>query len=310
MFVIGLLEDQSWPQMLTRGVRDMDERIQRRAVLTVAGALAIGPVVRALGQENDSEPVTAGSRLRAQRLAWAGVRLELPAASLCIDPLLDPDVWGPALAAPLASLEVGTQTRFVLVTHLHPDHFDPKAVQQILGASGTLVCEAGVAAEAASRGFKVRGARVFEPLLLGDFTVTAVPAVDGYGASQVSWVVAGGDRRIVHCGDTLWHGLWWQIGRQLGPFDAAFLPINGARFGWRQPPAEVASVMTPEQAVAATVVLGASRLVPIHYGVTGAEGYQEEVDCAAKVVEIARRRNVSLELLRPGEWVRWGESTE
>jgi hypothetical protein len=41
----------------------------------------------------------------------------------------------------------------------------------------------------------VRAARPFEPLLVGDFTVTAVPAVDGYGAPQVSWVVDGGGRR-------------------------------------------------------------------------------------------------------------------
>jgi hypothetical protein len=155
-----------------------------------------------------------------------------------------------------------------------------------------------------------RERRLFEPLLLGDFAATAVPAVDGYGASQVSWVIAGGNRRIIHCGDTLWHGFCWQIGRQHGPFDAAFLPINGARFGWRQPPAEIASVMTPEQAVAAAVVLGAKRLVPIHYGVAGAEGYLEEPDCVAKVAEIARRRGVRLQLLRPGEWVGWDEPKE
>jgi L-ascorbate metabolism protein UlaG (beta-lactamase superfamily) len=245
--------------------------------------------------------------LRAQRLAWAGVRLELPNAVIFVDPLLDPAVWDQALADPLLPLDGGPAMRFVLVTHLHPDHFDPKAVRQALGSGGTLVCDASVAADAASRGFQVRGARPFEPLLLGDFTATAVPAVDGYGAPQVSWVVDGGGRRVIHCGDTLWHGLWWQVRRQLGPFDAAFLPINGARFGWRQPAAEVPSVMTAEQAVAAAVVLGARIVVPIHYGVRGADGYEEEPQALARLAEIASRRRVAVQQLRPGDWVRWAD---
>lgn len=284
--------------------------VPRRTVLRFAAAMALGPLARRLEGRLDEEPAPAASTLRAQRLAWAGVRLELPTAVAFIDPLLDPAVWDQALADPLLPLDAGPATRFVLVTHLHPDHFDPKAVRQALGSGGTLVCDATVAAEAASRGFQVRGARPFEPLLLGDFTATAVPAVDGYGVPQVSWVVDGGGRRVIHCGDTLWHGLWWQLRRQLGPFDVAFLPINGARFGWRQPAAEVPSVMTPEQAVAAAVVLGARLVVPIHYGVSGAEGYEEDPQAAARVVEIARQRHVAVQLLRPGEWVRWDNHAE
>jgi len=155
-------------------------------------------------------------------------------------------------------------------------------------------------------GFKVRTAAPYEPILLGDsFTATAVPAVDGYGDPQVSWVVSGGGRRIIHCGDTLWHGSWWHIGRQLGPFDAAFLPINGARFGWRKPVSDVPAVMTPEQAVAAAVVLGARLLVPIHYGLVGAEGYQEVTQPEAALLKAARQRGMAVEVVRPGEWLRW-----
>lgn len=284
--------------------------VPRRAVLRLAAAIALAPLARRLEARLDAGPPPAADSLRAQRLAWAGVRLELPTAVAFIDPLLDPAVWEQALADPLLPFDGGPATRFVLVTHLHPDHFDPKAVRQALGTGGTLVCDATVAADAASRGFQVRGARPFEPLLLGDFTATAVPAVDGYGVPQVSWVVDGGGRRVIHCGDTLWHGLWWQVRRQLGPFDVAFLPINGARFGWRQPAADVPSVMTPEQAVAAAVVLGVHLVVPIHYGVSDTEGYREDPQAAARVVEIARQRKVAVQLLRPGEWVRWDDKVE
>jgi L-ascorbate metabolism protein UlaG (beta-lactamase superfamily) len=194
---------------------------------------------------------------------------------------------------------------YVVVTHRHPDHFDPQAVRKILGEEGILVCDPDVAPLAASYGFKVRVATHYEPILLGDFTVTAVPAVDGYGDPQLSWVVSGGSRRIIHCGATMWHGAWWRIGRQLGPFDAAFLPINGARFEGRKPWSDVPAVMTPEQAVAAAVVLGAKLVVPIHYGVVGAEGYRELPGCESMLVEAARKRNVNVDVVCPGNWVKW-----
>jgi len=279
--------------------------LSRRTLLGLAAALAVRPAGRLLA--SSTAALAPAPALRAQRLAWAGVRLISPQTELYLDPLLDPSVWGPALSDSLALPDDGLADRFVLVTHLHPDHFDPTAARHVLGANGTLICDASVAADSASRGFKVRAARLFEPMLLGDFTATAVPAVDGYGAPQVSWVADGAGRRVIHCGDTLWHGLWWQIGRQFGPFDAAFLPINGARFRWRQPAAEVPSVMTAEQAVAAALVLGARLLVPIHYGVHGAEGYQEGDDVAASARRIGAERQIDVQVLAAGDWVRWPE---
>jgi L-ascorbate metabolism protein UlaG (beta-lactamase superfamily) len=253
----------------------------------------------------ESEGFEARDALRVQKLAWAGVRLQLGESTLFIDPLTNRDVWGDALPDPMIPVDVERGDRFVLVTHRHPDHFDALAVRKIVGDSGVLVCDSDVAPLAAGQGFKVRLASMYEPLLLGDFTATAVPAMDGYGDPQVSWVVSAGGRRILHCGDTLWHGYWWRIGRQFGPLDAAFLPINGARFEWRKPWSDVSAVMTPEQAVAAAVVTGAQLIVPIHYGVSGAEGYREIPNCEHILREAAKTRGVSVQILRPGEWLSW-----
>ena len=177
-----------------------------------------------------------------------------------------------------------------------------------LGESGIFVCHADLAPLATAAGFKVRVATHWEAVLLGDFTATAVPALDGYGDPQVSWVVSGGGRRVIHCGDTLWNGNWWRIGRQLGPFDAAFLPINGARFKWRKPVSDVPAAMTPEQAVAAAVVLGARLVVPIHYGVVGEEGYEEIPHPEQVLREVAATRNQEVAVLQPGDWVVWNSS--
>jgi L-ascorbate metabolism protein UlaG (beta-lactamase superfamily) len=278
------------------------------AALAACSARSRGQAIRGASAPPPSPPAreAAARTLRAQRLAWAGVRLELDSASLWIDPLLNADVWGAALRDPLVPVRSDSAARYVLVTHRHPDHFDPAAIQAALGDDGTLVCTLENAPLAAMRGFRPRVAQLHEPVLLADdFTATAVPAVDGYGDPQVSWIVTGGGRRIIHCGDTLWHGAWWHIGRQYGPFDAAFLPINGARFAWRKPVSDVPAVLTPEQAVAAAVVLGARLLVPIHYGVSGAEGYAEQPDVEPRLATEAARRGVAIQIVRPGEWVRW-----
>ena len=277
----------------------------RRRWLVGAAAFAAGSVLpaRLVAAAHADDLVPA---LRAQRLAWAGVRLQLGTANLYLDPLLDSKVWGPALPDALVPIDPpGEGSRYVLVTHRHPDHFDPVAIRQALGDTGTLVCTADMASAAAAAGFRVRLAALYEPLLLGDFAATAVPASDGYGDPQVSWVVSGGGRRVLHGGDTLWHGAWWQIGRQYGPFDAAFLPINGAKFAWRKPVSDISAVLTPEQAVAAAVVMGAKQIVPIHYGVSGAEGYSELPDVEASLKRIAAGRGIGVEIRRPGEWLEW-----
>jgi L-ascorbate metabolism protein UlaG (beta-lactamase superfamily) len=244
--------------------------------------------------------------LRIQRLAWAGIRLQLPAATLFIDPLINPQAWGAALKDPLVGVDDALGERFMLITHAHPDHFDASAATAILGEGGVLAHAAGLAPSPVPERARTRPSTLWEPQLLGDFTATPVPASDGYGDPQVSWVVSAGGRRIFHGGDTLWHGHWWRIGRQFGPFDAAFLPVNGARFGWRKPVSGQPGVLTPEQAVAAATILGARRLVPIHYGITGMADYVEVDDPIGHLRAATRGTSLDLQAIAPGAWLDWG----
>src|SRR5687767_8203426 len=128
--------------------------------------------------------------LRIQRLAWAGIRLQLPQATLFIDPLINPDAWGDALKDPLIPVDDAVGDTYVLITHAHPDHFDAKAAAQALRNGGALVHPAGVNPLPVPSGARARPSTLWEPQLLGDFTATPVPAADGYGDVQVSWVVS------------------------------------------------------------------------------------------------------------------------
>ena len=239
--------------------------------------------------------------MKIRRLGWAGIELESAGQTAVIDVLED---IGPMTqfvgevktelppARPGASLAV--------VTHLHGDHTDAAALKRALDPdSGILLRPApatGEMLETAATMLAEKGleeaslpdVRVVEPwqtATVGPFTATAVPAVDGFGDPQVSWVVEADGVRIFHGGDTTFHGFWWLIAMRHGPFDAAFLPCNGpvCDFPHRQPPSPLPAALTPGQAAAAAHVLQARVAVPIHYeGIDGPPVYAAIADAELK----------------------------
>jgi len=58
---------------------------------------------------------------------------------------------------------------------------------------------------------------------------------------------------VLHLGDTVFHGAWWQMARRAGPFDAVFAPVNGAviDFPHQQPTSPLPATLEPEQAALA-----------------------------------------------------------
>jgi L-ascorbate metabolism protein UlaG (beta-lactamase superfamily) len=247
----------------------------------------------------------APARLRIQRLSWAGVKLVCGSATLFIDASYDPS--SASTPAPDVALETDTKDRGALITHHHGDHFDAAALRGVLGDTGILVVPDTVAPFADTRGMRVQTARLFEPVFLprgtAAFAAISVPAVDGLGHPQVSWVVDAGGKRIFHGGDTAWHGYWWDIARAYGPFDLAFLPINGFRqVTGRYTDTGVPMSLTPEQAAAAAELLRARLAVAIHFGGTS-PGYFEEPDAAKRFIDASRKRGVAAKLLTPGEWI-------
>jgi L-ascorbate metabolism protein UlaG (beta-lactamase superfamily) len=271
--------------------------MKRRDALKLVLAV---PAIAALSARSEAAPA-----LRVQRLSWAGVKLVCGDSTLLIDASYDPS--SASSASPDVALTVDTRDRNALITHHHGDHFDAAALRTVLGESGILVVPEAVAPWADTRQFRVQTAKLFEPVFLprgtAAFVAISVPAVDGLGHPQVSWVVSGGGKRVFHAGDTLWHGHWWDIARAYGPFDLALLPINGFRqVQGRYTDTGAPMDLTPEQAAAAAQVLGARLTVPIHYG-GASDTYFEEADAPKRFLAAAKANGVNARLAEPGSWI-------
>ena len=271
-----------------RALREHADSILTLPVLLAASLLLPMP---ALAQ---AEP------LQAERLTWAGVKLVANDTTVFVDPV-GTDLWDGKAPEGLVQVTADTRRRYALITHAHNDHFDVETLSAVLGDRGYVISPEGEATYIASRGLRVIPASLFVPVERGGFLFTAVPAEDGLGSEQVSWVItAPGGQRILHAGDTLWHGQWRLIGRQYGPFDVVFLPINAARMGG-DPPQETPFTMGPEQAVDAALILQAKKIVPIHYGLNDPPHYVEVENALATLMAVAQRRGVLARHLKPGE---------
>lgn len=243
--------------------------------------------------------------LSVERLTWAGVKLVAGDTTVFVDPV-GTDLWEGEAPEGLVPVTADTPRRYALITHAHNDHFDVDTLKEVLGDRGYVICDEDIATYVASRGLKVIPASLYTPVMRGGFVFTAVPAEDGFGDEQVSWVISNGDQRIFHGGDTLWHGKWTTIGQQFGPFDAAFLPINAPRVGG-EAGQETPAVMSPAQAVDAAISLRAKLLIPIHYGLNNPPNYVEVDQPLASLEETAQRRDVKIRNLLPGQTMELGK---
>lgn len=227
-----------------------------------------------------------------RRLSWAGVELTSGTTRLLVDPLEDPAPLRGFLGAPRAPLVpvAADEDTWVAVTHLHPDHCD----RGLLRRAARVVCHAPVRRQLAADRVRVLPARLWTAIEAGPFRLTPVPAHDWRGDDQVAWVVEADGRRVIHCGDTIWHGGWYETARRYESFDVAFLPINGviARLpGFT--PTTVPATLTPEQAVEAAVVLRARRACPIHYDLfDNPPSYVEQRDALGRFHAAARCRGI------------------
>jgi L-ascorbate metabolism protein UlaG (beta-lactamase superfamily) len=258
--------------------------------------------------------------IRIRRLGWSGVEIEFNNETLLIDYILDTSPLAPlrSPSEPFPSSSNPGAAAGALLTHLHADHADPVALsialrkgapvlrpETAMGTDADKLLTAHAEEQFAGSDLAVEIIGAWEERQIGPFKISSVPAVDGFGDPQISWIIECDEYRIIHAGDTLFHGLWWRIANKHGPFDVAFLPINApiVNFPHLQPPSPIEAVMTPEQAAAAANIIRAKKVVPIHYRSLHKPPMYIETDNAVERLRKALHGSYAQDLImQPGEW--------
>ena len=162
---------------------------------------------------------------------------------------------------------------FVTISHNHYDHMDlptlrtlaerdPNTVFFVPEGNGQVLRSAGIT--------NVIELNWGQHARQGAVTVHCLPAqhwskrslTDTNKSLWSSWAVIGPDRRFYHAGDTGYFSGFKAIGKRLGPFDLAAIPI-----GAYTPRAMMkASHINPEEAVTSALDLAAQSAVGMHFG--------------------------------------------
>jgi L-ascorbate metabolism protein UlaG (beta-lactamase superfamily) len=147
----------------------------------------------------------------------------------------------------------------ILITHQHPDHLDPTAINKIRTKETTVVLTGTVAGQLPG-GMVMKNGDV---KIIEGVTIEAVPAYNIVHKSDTGelfhpkgvgngYVMAFGDKRVYVAGDT--ENIPEMAG--LKNIDIAFLPMN------------LPYTMTPEMTAAGAKMVQPKILYPYHYGTT------------------------------------------
>lgn len=258
-------------------------------VLAAGGAAAVGSLA---ARTNGADGVLI------VRLHWAGISLIAGNAQLFLDPVTE------FSSDPVPHPEV--EYSFALVSHYHNDHFDPKNLALAIGKKGFVVLEEQTARIADHHMLPTQVASMYQPVFLprmsAEFCAFAVPAVDGMGTPQNSWVIDVRGMRLLHLGDTQWHGGFWQVARAYGPIDVLFVPINGyQQVAGRYRQVGVPMSLSPSQAAAALEIFEPRLAIPIHYGEPSPPTYLETDHPLRTFLELTKRSSTQVRPLQQGE---------
>jgi L-ascorbate metabolism protein UlaG (beta-lactamase superfamily) len=222
---------------------------------------------------------------------------------LLVDPLENVTPLRGFLGAPRGPLVPITidQHTWALVTHLHLDHCDRQLLARV--EPGQTFCHAPITATLTAEGLTVVPVELWQAEQIGPFRITAVPSHDWRGDDQVAWIIESDDLRLIHCGDTMWHGAWYEIARRHAPFAVAFLPINGVVVELDEFTAtDVPATLTPEQAIEAATILRARTACAIHHGLFhNPPRYTEQPAAVDRFLAAGEQRSINAIAPRDGE---------
>jgi L-ascorbate metabolism protein UlaG (beta-lactamase superfamily) len=240
------------------------------------------------------------------RLTYIGhstVLIEFDGVRVVTDPVLRRRVFHLVRGTSAVDRDAVAKVDLVLISHMHPDHFDPASLRMIDRVAHLIVPRGGLRS-ATRLGFaNVRELAVGERSIVAGIEVTATWAEHRRGrlldrrSEAIGFTVAG-TQRVYFAGDTdLFPGM-----RELaGKLDVALLPVAG--WGPRVGPGH----LDAERAAESLALLEPRIAVPIHWGTLHRIGLHRSVRTLmtepprAFAREAARRApTVEVRILEPG----------
>jgi N-acyl-phosphatidylethanolamine-hydrolysing phospholipase D len=274
-----------WPGAKPKGFSAVLRWAGGRAVRRLRGGRAGEGAALAVGPSAIVSPRQADGSLRATWVGHSTVLLQIGAMNVLTDPMwserASPISWaGPRrLVPPAIPLTSLPPLDVVVLSHDHYDHLDAATIRALARAhpAARWVAPLGVGELLTNLGVpQVVELDWWQSTNAADTIVTAVPAQHFSGRSLGSrdstlwagFAITSGGWRVFFAGDTGYHPEFAEIGRRLGPFDLALLPIGAYEPRWFMRPVH----MNAEEAVSAAVDLGtgAASDVPVvlatHWG--------------------------------------------
>jgi L-ascorbate metabolism protein UlaG (beta-lactamase superfamily) len=206
-------------------------------------------------------PARRDAPLAVTWLGHSSTLIELDGVRLMTDPILGQRIGPLVRIAPRVPPEPVRGIDAALISHLHPDHADPRSLRR-LGAH--IIAPRGSARWLARNGLRdVEELRAGEETSVGAVRISATPAQHhgrrwryGVRADAIGFVAAG-SQGCYFAGDT---DLYPGMAELAGSIDLALLPVWG--WGSRLGPGH----LDPERAATAASMIAPRVAVPIHWG--------------------------------------------
>jgi L-ascorbate metabolism protein UlaG (beta-lactamase superfamily) len=240
------------------------------------------------------------------RLTYIGhstVLIEFDGVRVLTDPVLRGRIAHLVRSAPAVDVDAIAKVDLLLVSHLHPDHFDPGSLQ-LIDRAAHVVVPRGARRAAARLGFAgVTELAVGESSTVGGIEVTATWAEHRRGRlldrrSEAIGFTLAGSQRVYFAGDT---DLYPGMREVAGGLDVALLPVGG----WG--PRLGRGHLDPDRAAESLTLLEPRVAVPIHWGTFHRIGLRRTLRALmtepprAFAREAARRApTVDVRILEPG----------
>jgi L-ascorbate metabolism protein UlaG (beta-lactamase superfamily) len=286
---------------VVRMLRESRRMISRRDLRAMAGRI---PVAR--------QPALPRAEAGETAVTWIGHAsyvLQIGGLTVLTDPVWSRRIPGVPSRLTLPGLEWTALPRIdaVVISHNHYDHLDAPTIRRLPRDTPILV-PAKLARWFHRRDFTdVTELDWWESRTIGEVTFDFVPShhwsrrtlTDTCRTLWGGWMLTTKGNRVYFAGDTAYGHWFGEIGSRYPDIDLALMPVGAYEPNWFMRTMHT----NPEEAVQATIDIGATRMATMHWGtfILSAEPLVEPVEKAAKAWADAGRPREHLWDLAVGE---------